>query len=162
MPVMTWTLRQSTDMRGRALCPLSFEYSCGSSRVALLSLRLNSAAIRATAARVRVAGSTRPNRVSFGVTRAVGRDKEWLQFCSLQVLFNTPIVWSERTSASWLPWPMRTAGFGRRLATLSLLGSVASLNLDQLGAVKLRRVVVGDGDSLARLADEPAVAAGSR
>ena len=57
---------------------------------------------------------------------------------------------------------MRTAGFGRRLATLSLLGSVASLNLEQLAAVKLRRVVVGDGDSLARLADEPAVAAGSR
>ena len=57
---------------------------------------------------------------------------------------------------------MRTAGFGRRLAALSLLGSVASLNLEQLAAVKLRRVVVGDGDSLARLADEPAVAAGSR
>ena len=57
---------------------------------------------------------------------------------------------------------MRTAGFGRRLAALSLLGSVASLNLEQLAAVKLRRVVVGDGDSLARLAYEPAVAAGSR
>ena len=57
---------------------------------------------------------------------------------------------------------MRTAGFGRRLATLSLLGSMASLNLEQLGAVQLRRVVVGDGDTLARLADEPAVPAGSR
>ena len=56
---------------------------------------------------------------------------------------------------------MRTAGFGRRLAALSLLGSVASLNLEQLAAVKLRRVVVGDGDALARLADEPAVAAGA-
>ena len=56
---------------------------------------------------------------------------------------------------------MRTAALGRRLATLSLIGTVASLNLEQLAAVKLRRVVVGDGDALARLADEPAVAAGS-
>ena len=56
---------------------------------------------------------------------------------------------------------MRTAALGRRLATLSLIGTVASLNLEQLAAVKLRRVVVGDGDALARLADEPTVAAGS-
>ena len=49
----------------------------------------------------------------------------------------------------------------RRLAALSLIGSVASLNLEQLAAVKLRRVVVGDGDSLAQLAQEPPLAAGS-
>jgi hypothetical protein len=48
-----------------------------------------------------------------------------------------------------------------RLAALSLIGSVAGLNLEQLAAVKLRRVVVGEGDSLARLAAEPAVAAGA-
>ena len=47
-----------------------------------------------------------------------------------------------------------------RLAALSLIGSVAGLNLEQLAAVKLRRVVVGEGDSLARL-EEPAVAAGA-
>ena len=47
-----------------------------------------------------------------------------------------------------------------RLAALSLIGSVAGLNLEQLAAVKLRRVVVGEGD-LARLAGEPAVAAGA-
>ena len=56
---------------------------------------------------------------------------------------------------------MHTPGVGRRLATLSLIGSVAGLNLEKLAAVKLRRVAVGDGDSLARLADEPALMAGS-